>query len=64
MTDYDFLIICIENTAVHIVARLSESFGGRLELLHLAQQPYPHYYDDGGEEIPYSAIEKWQKVTI
>ena len=51
-------------TARHIVARLVESFGGRLELLHFAKQPYPHYYDEGGEEIPYGSIEKWQEVTI
>ena len=51
-------------TAKHIVARLCESWGGRLELLHLATKPYEHYYDDGGEEVPYGVIEKWQEVTI
>lgn len=51
-------------TARHIVARLIEGFGGRLELLHFAEKPYPHYYDEGGEEIPYGAIEKWQEITI
>lgn len=51
-------------TSQHIIARLCDSWGGRLELLHLATEPYEHYCDEGGEEVPYSAIEKWQDVTI
>ena len=28
------------------------------KVLFLATKPYPHYYDDGGEEIPDGMIQK------
>ena len=51
-------------TAQHIVARLVPEWGHRLELLHKVKKPYEHYSDDSCEEVPYSAIEDWQEVTI
>lgn len=34
----------------------------RPEVLFLATKPYPHYYDDGGEEIPDGMIQKWASL--
>lgn len=34
----------------------------RPEVLFLATKPYPHYYDDGGEEIPGGMIQKWASL--
>lgn len=45
-----------------IVAKITESFCCRkdyYEVLRFASKPYPHYYDDNCEEVPYSAIGKW-----
>ena len=54
----------VKPTAPVIVARLSEEFsGGRLALLYKCTEPYECYTEDG-EEIPYSAIDDWQEVTI
>lgn len=33
------------------------------EVLLLAQQPYPHYYDNAGEEIPTGMIQKWASLS-
>lgn len=35
----------------------------RPEILFLATEPYPHYYDDGGEEIPFGMIKKWGSLS-
>ena len=48
-----------------IVAKITESFCHAedcYEVLHFASKPYPHYMDDGWDEIPYSAIEKWALI--
>ena len=45
-----------------IVAKIAESFCYRkdcYEVLYFAFKPYPHYSDSCGEEVPFSAIEKW-----
>ncbi len=45
-----------------IVAKVKEDFCYKkewYEVLHFVSKPYPHYYDAWGEEVPYSAIEKW-----
>ena len=45
-----------------IVAKIAESFCYKkecYEVLHYTPMPYPHYSDACGEEVPYSAIEKW-----
>lgn len=45
-----------------ILAQLSESFSGsRYVLLGLCHTPYEHYHEDG-EEVPFSAIEKWASL--
>ena len=48
-----------------IVAKITESFCRRkncYEVLRFASKPYPHYYDDNCEEVPYNAIEKWDLI--
>ena len=45
-----------------IVAQLVETWQSRYELLYLADAPYEHYYDDNGEEVPFSAIAKWASL--
>ena len=32
------------------------------EVLNVAEKPYKHYYDLGGEEVPISAIKYWMEV--
>lgn len=47
-----------------IVAKLTEDFchlKDSYTILRLANEPYQHYCEDG-EEIPYSAIEKWASL--
>ena len=47
-----------------IVAKLTEGFCHQKDsyaILRLANEPYQHYSEDG-EEIPYSAIEKWASL--
>lgn len=50
-------------TAPVIVARLCDSWGGRIALLFRTENPYTHYHEDG-EEVPYDAIMGWQEVNI
>ena len=48
-----------------IVAKLTEDFCDRkdcYEVLRFASKPYPHYYDNNCEEVPYGAIEKWALI--
>lgn len=48
-----------------IVAKIAESFCGKkncYEVLYYTPMPYQHYYDAWGEEVPYSAIEKWDLI--
>lgn len=48
-----------------ILAKIAESFCGKkncYEVLHFSSNPYPLYYDIFGEEVPYSAIEKWALI--
>lgn len=48
-----------------IAAKIEESFCNKkncYEVLRLASKPYPYYYDDNCEEVPYSAIEKWALI--
>lgn len=32
------------------------------EVLNVAEKPYKHYYDLGGEEVPISAIKYWMEI--
>lgn len=45
-----------------IVAKLIEAWQGRYELLYLADEPYKHYYDVNGDEVPRGAIAKWASL--
>lgn len=51
-------------TADCIVARLVPSWGSIVSLLFKTTEPYEHYYDEHGEEIPYGAIESWIDVKL
>ena len=45
-----------------IVVKIAERFYNRkdcYEVLRFASGHYPHYSDTCGEEVPFSAIEKW-----
>lgn len=47
-----------------IVAKIAESFCYAKDcyaVLRFTSKPYPHYRD-GWDEVPYSAIEKWDLV--
>lgn len=49
-------------TADVIVAKLTEAFtynSAAYDCIFKETEPYEHYRDYGGEEIPYGAIEKW-----
>ena len=51
-------------TADCIVARLVPSWGSRVSLLFKTTEPYEHYYDEHGEEVPYGAIASWTDVEL
>lgn len=51
-------------TANCIVARLVPSWGSIVSLLFKTTEPYEHYYDEHGEEVPYGAIASWTDVEL
>ena len=54
----------IQPTADFIVARLTPDWGSRISLLFRGTEPYEHYNDESGEEIPYGAIVSWTDVEL
>ena len=51
-------------TADCIVARLTPDWGSIVSLLFKTTEPYEHYYDEHGEEVPYGAIASWTDVEL
>lgn len=60
MTDYEKK----QPTADCIVARLASNWDSRVSLLFKATDPYEHYCDENGEEVPCGAIVSWTDVEL